>query len=209
MARTTGPLMSLDASGSIAKTLTFAKWKGRPYVRQLVTPANPRSVAQYYNRAMMAFLSQQWATIAGGFQATFDDIAKQMTVSPFNAYTSYNRKRWTQSLSPTNRLPPGATGPADALSAHSEVAGVRQITGTVTDATNIDNWGCAIAVDAANGATPPINLTRLVIPIKVGTAVAFTIPNLDPGTYSVQYFLFGYTGSIHAGQFATQGLIVT
>lgn len=38
--------MSVDASGSYAGTLTFAKWKGRQYVRQLVTPSNPHSADQ-------------------------------------------------------------------------------------------------------------------------------------------------------------------
>ena len=46
MAKVTGGLLSLSSSGSIADTLTFSKWKGRPYVRQRVVPANPQSTAQ-------------------------------------------------------------------------------------------------------------------------------------------------------------------
>jgi hypothetical protein len=38
--------MSMDASGAYAGTMVFAKWKGRAYVRQLVTPANPHSAGQ-------------------------------------------------------------------------------------------------------------------------------------------------------------------
>lgn len=46
MAKVTGPLMSLDASGGFAGTLVFGKWKGRNTVRQLVTPSNPQSELQ-------------------------------------------------------------------------------------------------------------------------------------------------------------------
>lgn len=53
MAKTSGPLMSIEASGSFAKTLTFAKNRGVQYVRQLVIPRNPQSVAQQTPRAAM------------------------------------------------------------------------------------------------------------------------------------------------------------
>jgi len=53
MAKTSGPLMSLDASGSFAKTLTFAKWKGRNYVRHLVVPTNPQTTGQQNSRAAL------------------------------------------------------------------------------------------------------------------------------------------------------------
>jgi len=43
MARTTAPLFSLDASGTIAKAITFSKWRGRQYVRRHAIPKNPQS----------------------------------------------------------------------------------------------------------------------------------------------------------------------
>lgn len=46
MAKTTGPLMSMDARGKFGGTLVFSGWKGRSTVRSLVTPANPKSVGQ-------------------------------------------------------------------------------------------------------------------------------------------------------------------
>lgn len=46
MAKVSGPLMSLDARGKFAGALVFSGWKGRPTVRQLVTPANPFSANQ-------------------------------------------------------------------------------------------------------------------------------------------------------------------
>ncbi len=46
MAKVSGPLFSMEASGKFAGNLVFGKWKGRPVVRQLVTPSNPRSAGQ-------------------------------------------------------------------------------------------------------------------------------------------------------------------
>jgi hypothetical protein len=54
--------MSLDARGKFAGALVFSNWKGRPTVRQLVTPANPKSVAQTTSRnaVRVAGSIQRW-----------------------------------------------------------------------------------------------------------------------------------------------------
>lgn len=46
MAKVSGPLFSMEASGSYGGAIVFAKWKGRQYSRQLVIPANPNSADQ-------------------------------------------------------------------------------------------------------------------------------------------------------------------
>lgn len=58
MAKVTGPLMSLDASGSVAKTITFSKWKGRNYVRQLTIPANPQTGDQQAVRTKLGVIAK-------------------------------------------------------------------------------------------------------------------------------------------------------
>ncbi len=50
MARVTGPLMSMEASGTIGKTLTFANWVGRQYVRRWTRPSNPQTADQMGQR---------------------------------------------------------------------------------------------------------------------------------------------------------------
>lgn len=56
MAKVTGPLMSMDASGAFGGTMVFGKWKGRPTVRQLVIPANPQTTGQQASRNAIAVL---------------------------------------------------------------------------------------------------------------------------------------------------------
>lgn len=65
MARTTGPLFSLTASGSVGKTVVYSQWKGRPYVRRLVIPLNPRSAdqAQVRNAMRCAAAGISWANV--------------------------------------------------------------------------------------------------------------------------------------------------
>lgn len=71
MAKVTGPLMSLSASGKIANTVVFAGWKGVQYARKYVIPANPESVAQGDQRIMMGGVGRSVGkvTVAGTFNS--------------------------------------------------------------------------------------------------------------------------------------------
>ncbi|MDD5353168.1 MAG: hypothetical protein PHS93_08425 [Candidatus Omnitrophica bacterium] len=80
MARLTGPLMSLDARGSIFKTITYSIWKGLNYARLRVVPYNPKSDYQvgiretltwgvlYYTKGDYVAAAQKtwWNTYAEG-----------------------------------------------------------------------------------------------------------------------------------------------
>ena len=63
MAKVTGPLMSLDASGTVGNTTTFSKWKGRNYVRLRVTPQNPKTEDQATARTYMGAIGQALSSI--------------------------------------------------------------------------------------------------------------------------------------------------
>jgi hypothetical protein len=58
--------MSIEASGSFGGALTYAKWKGRQYVRQLVTPSNPHASTQEQarNKIRVVGVAQHWANRA-------------------------------------------------------------------------------------------------------------------------------------------------
>ena len=62
MAKVSGPLMSMDASGKFGGAIVFSKWKGRNVVRQLVVPANPNSAGQETarNRTRVTGALQSW-----------------------------------------------------------------------------------------------------------------------------------------------------
>jgi len=60
MAGVKGPLFSLGASGTIAKTLVYSTWKGIPYVRTHVIPYNPQEVKQLEVRGIFSTLSEMY-----------------------------------------------------------------------------------------------------------------------------------------------------
>lgn len=58
MAKTTAPLFSLEASGSVGKTIVYSRWHGRSYVRRRVIPLNPQSTDQVKVRNAMRCLGK-------------------------------------------------------------------------------------------------------------------------------------------------------
>jgi hypothetical protein len=62
MAKVTGPLFSLSASGQIAKMLVYMKWKGLDDVRKYVVPANPNSAGQQTQRSYFTLALNSWHT---------------------------------------------------------------------------------------------------------------------------------------------------
>ncbi len=143
MAVVKAPLLSLEASGKLGNALVFSKWKGRPYVRTLVTPANPKSGGQVGMRAMFKWLSQKWNAVSAADKATWEERADQAIVSPFNAYMSYNQFRWRDFLAPTMADPAGVADTPPTEGALSAAAGVRSITVTQPITVAADGWGIA------------------------------------------------------------------
>lgn len=60
MAKLSGPLFSMAASGKIAGTLVYSIWKGIKYARQLIIPANPKTAAQQTQRGFLTSALAQW-----------------------------------------------------------------------------------------------------------------------------------------------------
>ena len=86
MAKTTGPLFSLTASGTVGKTITYSNWKGRPYVRRRVIPLNPMTDGQMDVRNALRAIAQSivWANLTTKVcpTATPTDKIKIAAVTP-------------------------------------------------------------------------------------------------------------------------------
>ena len=90
MAKITGPLLSLGASGQIGKTLVFAKWRGVGYVRQYVVPANPQTVAQQLTRNTFATIRSMFKIASTIARAPFDAFATGRPLLGVNQYLKSN-----------------------------------------------------------------------------------------------------------------------
>lgn len=58
MAKVTGPLFSISASGKIADSMVYFPWKGLHVVRQWLKPTNPESADQGNRRVMLGGLGR-------------------------------------------------------------------------------------------------------------------------------------------------------
>lgn len=90
MARLTGPLFSLGASGTIADTLTYAAWKGIPYVRTRVIPANPNSVAQQEVRGVFSTLNNMWKRMGVQARLPFQNAVRGVAMTDRNKHIQEN-----------------------------------------------------------------------------------------------------------------------
>lgn len=183
MVKVYAPMLSLDASGTLGEAIVFSKWKGRNYVRQRVIPANPQSGLQVSMRAMMKFLAQNWAALSSAQKADWESRADDMIVSPFNAFVSYNQKRWRNYTLPSIADPATAAGTLAATSGHAATGGERSITLDWTVDTLNDGWGMVLLRGTAGGFAKVISAVKAVVLSNVAQAESYVDSPLDPGTY--------------------------
>lgn len=88
MARVSGPLMSMSASGTVGKALTFGKWKGRAWVREWFTPENPRTPKQVNIRTALTLLIAAWQAQTAEVMATWDTYAEPFNMAGVNKFVS-------------------------------------------------------------------------------------------------------------------------
>jgi hypothetical protein len=154
MAKTTAPALSFGASGSIAKSMVYSKWKGRPYVRQHVIPANPQTSAQMLTRNAFAWLQSVFAFGTSLFVATWQAYATGQVLT--------DRNGWTKSNLPTLRPATDITGILFSAGAKgglptagiAATAGANQITVVLTAPALPTGWtitqGIAVCLPSQN-----------------------------------------------------------
>lgn len=116
MSKVLGPLLSLSASKTFGKTLTFANWKGINTVRLKSNPSNPKTEGQQTNRAYLA----AGGKISKSVNPTAALATYLRTVTP--AQQSYISYLVSQALG-TNNATVVATLAAYNLAANSTVKG--------------------------------------------------------------------------------------
>lgn len=197
MVKVNGPMMSMDASGSLGGSVVFSKWKGRNYVRTLTKPANPKTPLQVSMRAMFKFLSQNWAPLSSANKATWEEKADQLVASTFNAYMSVNQDRWRNYLAPGQEDPPAGGVSDSVLTTWTATAGVRSITLDMTAGeTSGTVWGTIIYRAGSTGFTPGLSNVLAVVPTADSVAVKYVDAPLDPGDYFYRYTCFDIDGAL-------------
>jgi hypothetical protein len=196
MARVTGPLFSMTASGTLNKTAVYSGWKGRAYVRTHVIPHNPKTAAQVGIRAMMKFLSQQWATIKAAADATWLTSADALKVSTFNAYVKANMAAWREFKGPCQLGTMLRAKTASTVTLGTPAGGARNIVLSMTPAASADQWAFIIYRDSATITVLNWNNVIAIVPIDGTNAVQYTDAPLDAGTYHYRVALCTTDGVI-------------
>jgi hypothetical protein len=105
MANVTGPLFSLTAKGSIAKTLNFRAGKRGTVASKHSKPGGPASPAQIAHRHQFADLAALWNATPDEAIDTFAAIAGPDEKALYNTFVAENFRRLAQGLCPTQYHP--------------------------------------------------------------------------------------------------------
>jgi hypothetical protein len=195
MARTTAPLFSLDASGSLANAIVFSKWRGRQFVRRHTIPKNPRTAAQMGVRAMMKFLSQSYAANKTDIDTNFATPAANANVSPFNSYVAYNMSRWRQMKGPSIVYP--ATDVTTAITITMSLTGGQRNILVSVDASGVSsNFGIMIFRSLAEIVDVNWNNCIALVSDTSGTVKLYTDAPLDAAEYHYRAASFNSVGDI-------------
>lgn len=130
MARTTGPLFSVSATGSIAKSLLYNRNKARNYSAKHHQPNSYKSTPQLIRRSKWIEACYAWSTLTQAEKDQWTNLKKNDVLSGFSDFTS----KYLISIDKTNsaqKLPDNTT-----FSEHT-----RQST---TGPETIKTWGAAI-----------------------------------------------------------------
>lgn len=121
MAKTTAPILSFGAGGALAKTQVYASWKGIPYARRYVIPANPKTTKQMVTRNVFKLLQSLWLVMPQTGKDPFIAFVSGKPLTAPNKFTSSNLKGVNTTVPPTDLSflvgSPGAKGGLPPLTA--------------------------------------------------------------------------------------------
>lgn len=110
MAKLIGPLMSVDARGSVGDVLTYAKSGKTNYAKRYTIPMNPKTAAQTAHRLGIGFISSLWKTLTVEQKATWNELGDRLQLPPYHAYLKTNCKLWVADEPITVVAPTALTG---------------------------------------------------------------------------------------------------
>lgn len=199
----TGPLFSLSASGQLGKSLVYAEWNGRKYVREYVIPSNPNSISQQFQRAFFGFLSKWWAKAIDTNRESWQSLADAGEYSTFNAYCATNLDDETVGLFPKLQADGAGTTTSDDPTSITAVGGVNQITATITNPSGLDtSMGLMVMLGTDGGAASTAHSVNRTIAYRAypndGTTDIITIPHIPAGVYKLSAKYVEQNGGVSA-----------
>ncbi|MHC1611633.1 MAG: hypothetical protein ACXQTW_08615 [Candidatus Methanospirareceae archaeon] len=93
MPKWTSPIFT-DIRNALGESVVFSMWKGRPYMRSWVKPANPRTAKQQAHRDVLRQLVKRWQDVIDTAEkkAAWNAEALSYNITGFNLFTKFGRK---------------------------------------------------------------------------------------------------------------------
>jgi len=185
MARVTGPLLSLGGSGAIAKTQVYSSWRGIPYARQYVKPANPNTLGQQSTRTIFSFLNSMWKLAPANIQAPWTANAKGKQFTDRNKFIGDNVKLMREETDIAELvLSPGANGGMVA-GGLTPTPAAGQITAVLTAPDLPAGWTIDNAVLAVTPDVDPTSAQPGAITVMTDAATPYSVifTTLDAGDW--------------------------
>ena len=106
MPKWASPLFS-DMRNAIGQNVVFSQWKGRPYMRSWVKPANPRTNPQKAVRELLKVLVKRYQSLMADadVKTAWNNEALPYVISGFNLFVKFGRASEI-SVSPTSGSAP-------------------------------------------------------------------------------------------------------
>lgn len=111
MVKLIGPLLSLDARGQFAKTLTYAKLGMTSYTKAYAVPTNPNTPDQIGQRLIISQITKNWQETTQAERATWDPLSAQLKTSNYHAYLRHNARTWRRDIPPVATYDPSINDP--------------------------------------------------------------------------------------------------
>ncbi len=214
MAKVTAPLLSFGASGTIAKVQTYATWRGVPYVRRHVIPANPKTTGQELTRDIFANYNMRWKQGGTLMRAPWNRFAVGQKFVGRNSYMGKNLQATRGEADMALYIgSPGAKGGLPPASLVLASVAANGIEATITAPAAPDGWSLTSGIATClKDQTPEAVVTDV---IDEGEQVALPgdvdFTGLDTVTYFVQAWLkwLKPDGSIAYGASIVDSIAVT
>ncbi len=189
MAKTSGPLLSFDARASIGKTVVYSNWKGIPYARRWVQPANPNTVGQQAVRNVFKWLMSVWSYCPAEVLEAWNAYAAGQPLTGRNAFAKFNVSPLQGQTDLTNFLfsPSARSGPV--AGGVTFTPGNDLVTVDLLAPSLPEGWTIVQAVAAAIRQQDPSS--GLLYTVTAGTDATSTYQIILSGLASAQTYVCG------------------
>lgn len=190
MAKTTAPLLSMEASGQIGSTLVASKWKGRPYMRRYTIPANPNSAGQQLTRNTFKWLNNVWKFMPGSAVGAWQLYAETSRITDRNGFIKINNGPLRTATDLTDMILSPSAKSGLIAAAVTPVGGNDQITVDLTPPVLPTGWTVTAAFAACIRDQDP--QTEAEYQVTAGTDATSTYQIILTGLTAGDYLVGGW-----------------